>query len=832
MDAHYTPASVENEAQTFWDKHQSFKVSEDLSKEKFYCLAMFPYPSGQLHMGHVRNYTLADVIARYQRMQGKNVLQPTGYDAFGLPAENAARKHQLAPAAWTYDNIDAMRRQQKQLGFAYDEQRELITCKPEYYRWEQWLFLQLYSQGLVYRKNAVVNWDPIDQTVLANEQVVNGKGWRSGAPVEQREIPQWFFKITNYADELLDDLDKLNAWPEQIKTMQKNWIGRSEGMSIQFEVQNEAPLTVFTTRPDTLLGATYLAISPQHPLALQAATKVPEIATFIEQCRHVQTAEASLATLDKQGIATPLQAIHPLSGDLLPIWIANFVVMDYGTGAVMSVPAHDERDYEFAKKYQLPIKQVVIPDDESQCDVNQAAITARGRLINSGTFNGMDFDTAFDAIAKTLQTQGQGQRQTQYRLRDWGVSRQRYWGTPIPIIYCDDCGAMPVPETDLPVVLPENIEFQQSGHLLRSLDDFYQTQCPKCAKPAVRETDTFDTFVESSWYYARFACYNQHNKILDDRAKYWTPVDCYIGGIEHAVMHLLYARFFHKVLRDLNFVNSDEPFERLLPQGMVLKDGSKMSKSVGNIVDPTAMIDRFGADTVRLFIIFAAPPEQSLEWSDSGMEGAHRFLKRLWQLAYRTQTIIQQYNGRSETHRETSIDWQQCSSTHQQARFELHSLLRQARYDYERSQFNTVVSAGMKLLNLITKIADSEPDFSEPAQQHLLYHGMSILLRLLAPIVPHITHVLWRELAFSQDLINCKLPKVASDALEIDETTLVVQINGKKRGEITVPNQADEAMVLQHITQDVVLQRFIANKHIKKCILISGKLVNLVMDKT
>ncbi|HCA36332.1 MAG TPA: leucine--tRNA ligase, partial [Gammaproteobacteria bacterium] len=632
----YNPQRVEAEAQSYWETHESFSVTEDPDKEKFYCLSMFPYPSGHLHMGHVRNYSIGDAISRFQRMQGKNVLQPIGWDAFGLPAENAAMKNKVPPAKWTYSNINYMRDQLQKLGYAYDWSREVATCHRDYYRWEQWFFTRLFEKGLVYKKEAEVNWDPVDQTVLANEQVIDGRGWRSGALVEIRSIPQWFIRITAMAQELLDDLDKLDGWPEKVKTMQSNWIGRSEGVNLDFTVAGEADstlqrLSVYTTRPDTLMGVTYVAVAPQHPLALKAAEANAELATFITNQNQIKVAEAEMATIEKLGMDTGLKAIHPISGAHVPIYAANFVLMNYGSGAVMAVPGHDQRDWEFARKYGLEIKQVVEPESEQDhCDLEQEAFVTKGRLINSGEFDGLDFAAAFQAIAVYLEDRDLGERTVNFRLRDWGVSRQRYWGAPIPMINCKTCGSVPVPEKDLPVLLPEDIEIDESGSPLGKLAEFYQVDCPRCGASAKRETDTFDTFMESSWYYARFTCRDQGDAMLDARADYWLPVDQYIGGIEHAILHLLYARFYHKLMRDEGLVNSDEPFAKLLTQGMVLKDGAKMSKSKGNTVDPMSLIERYGADTVRMFTMFASAPDQSLDWSDSGVEGSYRFLKRLW----------------------------------------------------------------------------------------------------------------------------------------------------------------------------------------------------------
>lgn len=824
MTKPYQPQDIELTAQKYWEEQQTFSVSEDLSKEKFFCLSMMPYPSGYLHMGHVRNYTLGDVIARYQRMQGKNVLQPIAWDAFGLPAENAAMKHNVAPAAWTYQNIDYMRNQLKRLGFGYDWKRELTTCQPEYYRWEQWLFVKLYQKGLVYKKNAVVNWDPVDQTVLANEQVIDGRGWRSGALIERREIPQWFLKITDYAEELLKDLDKLTGWPEQVKTMQRNWIGRSEGLAIQFTVAGvDQPLEIYTTRPDTLMGCSYAAIAPTHPLALQAAKTNDALKGFIEECRHLELAEAAVATAEKKGVDTGLKAIHPLTGEELPIWSANFVLMGYGTGAVMCVPAHDQRDYEFALKYSLPLKIVIEPADGTAWDFTQGAYTEKGSLVNSGSFTGLSFEQAFNAIAEQLAAQNQGQRQTHYRLRDWGVSRQRYWGTPIPMINCTHCGTVPVPEKDLPVVLPENIVISEaSGSPLKRVPEFYETTCPSCQQPALRETDTFDTFVESSWYYARFACRNQEQAMLDDRANYWTPVDQYVGGIEHAILHLLYARFFHKLLRDQGLLNSDEPFLRLFTQGMVLKDGAKMSKSKGNTVDPQTLIEQYGADTVRLFTLFAAPPEQSLEWSDSGVEGAYRYLKRLWTLVQTWMPALQALNSQKSL----AIEWAQLTPAQQQQRRQIHEILKQANFDYERQQYNTVVSGCMKLLNALDTISADAPQFMDVETVH---EGLSILLRLLAPMVPHITHYLWQEAGYTGQILNASWPKPATDALKLDQIQLVVQINGKLRSNITVAADADQAAIEQIALADPQVRKFIDGQALKKVIVVPKRLVNIVV---
>ncbi len=830
MEQEYNANAIETAAQSHWDEQKFFKVTEDLSKEKFFCLCMFPYPSGQLHMGHVRNYTIGDVLARQQRMLGKNVLQPMGWDAFGLPAENAALKHKVAPAAWTKQNIAHMRTQFKRLGFAYDWQREIATCDPEYYRWEQWMFVRLFEKGLVYRKNSVVNWDPVDNTVLANEQVVDGRGWRSGALVERREIPQWFLKITDYADELLADLDKLEEWPDQVKTMQRNWIGRSEGTGIHFNVvDHEHGLDVFTTRPDTLYGCTYLAVAPQHPLALEASQNNPQMQAFIEECSNIKVAEAELATIEKRGMDTGLKAIHPLSGTEVPIWIANFVVMDYGSGAVMSVPAHDQRDFEFAQKYGLTIQQVIQPADDVAWDFNAQAYTDYGILINSARFDGLESADASQKITEALITNSHGERQVNYRLRDWGVSRQRYWGAPIPIIYCEHCGDVPVPEDQLPVLLPEEVNLDKPGSPLADMAEFYQVPCPKCGRPAHRETDTFDTFMESSWYYARYASFNQDKAMLDDRAKYWTPVDQYVGGVEHAVMHLLYARFYHKLLRDEGLLNSDEPFKRLLTQGMVLKDGAKMSKSKGNTVDPQLLIEKYGADTVRLFMMFAAPPEQSLEWSDSGVAGANRFLRRLWHFS-QTHAYLNDYNNRLPSNRNSHSDFADISEALRQQRREIHLILKQANYDYQRMQYNTVVSGCMKLLNILEKIpTDNSADAGFTDGQHVIHEGIRFLLSLLAPITPHLTHHLWQHLGYGDDLLNSPWPKPQNDAMKVDALTIMVQINGKVRGKIAVAVDAEQDNVYQQAIQDEKIKSYVDGKDCKKVIYVPGRLINIVV---
>lgn len=816
MQNEYRPDQVESAAQQYWQENNSFHVVEDTSKEKFYCLSMFPYPSGQLHMGHVRNYTIGDVIARYQRMQGKNVLQPMGWDAFGLPAENAAIKNKVAPAAWTYQNIDYMRGQLQRLGLGYDWQRELATCTPQYYRWEQWLFTRLFEKGLVYKKTAAVNWCPHDQTVLANEQVIDGCCWRCDTKVERREIPQWFMKITDYADQLLADLDQLDGWPEQVKTMQANWIGRSEGVQIQFDmVGSKETLEVYTTRPDTLMGVSYLAVAAEHPLALRAANDNPILQTFIDECRKMETSEAAMETAEKKGVDTGLLAIHPVTGEQVPVWAANFVLMGYGTGAVMSVPAHDQRDFEFAQKYQLPIKQVIKPVNQQDIDLTKAAFTDKGELINSKQFDGLKEQEAFDAIADFLVSQNKGERQVNYRLRDWGVSRQRYWGTPIPIINCDDCGAVAVPEQDLPVVLPEDVIVDGSGSPIKSMPEFYECSCPKCGKPAQRETDTFDTFFESSWYFARFACPDNSEAMLDERADYWLPVDQYIGGIEHAVLHLLYARFFHKLMRDEGLISGDEPFKNLLTQGMVLKDGAKMSKSKGNTVDPQALIDQYGADTSRLFMMFAAPPEMSLEWSDQGVDGANRFLRRLWRAVteHAEQGVVK------------AGDLSDLSESLQALRRQAHQTLAKVSDDIgRRHTFNTAIAAVMELMNSLTKLNDD----SEKAHV-VMQEALELVVLMLSPITPHICHHLWQTLGHNEAIVNVSWPTIDETALKQDKIELMVQVNGKLRAKISVEADAEQKDVEAQAFADENVQRFTDGKEVRKVILVPGRLLNIVV---
>ncbi len=821
MQEHYQHADIEIETQRYWVERQAFKAMEDPAREKYYCLAMFPYPSGRLHMGHVRNYTIGDVMARYQRMRGKNVLQPMGWDAFGLPAENAAMQNNVPPAKWTYENIDYMRNQLKKLGFAYDWSREIATCKPDYYRWEQWLFTRLFEKGLVYKKTAPVNWCPNDLTVLANEQVIEGRCWRCDTLVEMKEIPQWFMKITAYADELLAELDTLTSWPEQVRTMQRNWIGRSEGVELEFTVSdNNEKLTVFTTRPDTLMGVTYVAVATEHPLALRAAQTNPALAAFMEECRHIQAAEAVLETMEKRGMPTGLTARHPITGETVPVWVANFVLMSYGTGAVMAVPAHDERDHEFARKYGLDIKQVISPADDAAVDIGKAAFVEKGVLMCSGAFDGMTSQQAFTAIADTLVRQCKGRVRVNYRLRDWGVSRQRYWGAPIPIINCVTCGAVPVPDKDLPVVLPENVSFESVGSPIKRMPEFYNTLCPCCGGAAERETDTFDTFMESSWYYARFSCNDNTHAMLDERANYWLPVDQYIGGIEHAILHLLYARFFHKLMRDVGLVKSSEPFTHLLTQGMVLKDGSKMSKSKGNTVDPQALVEQYGADTVRLFVMFAAPPEQSLEWSDTGVEGASRFLKRLWK---RVADHMRGGNIAAIPHHPELI--QTLSDSQRALRCQVHEAIAKISDDVgRRNTFNTAIAACMELVNGLYRFEDNTVQGRAVMQE-----ALEAVVLMLSPIVPHITHVLWQELGHSEAVINAGWPRVDAAALIKESVELIVQVNGKLRGRVMVPVSADHAQAEIAALADENVQRFVTGKQIRKIVVVPGKLVNIVV---
>lgn len=868
MHEHYQPREIEAAAQSYWDEHKSFEVSEQPGKDTYYCLSMFPYPSGKLHMGHVRNYTIGDVIARYQRMQGKNVLQPMGWDAFGMPAENAAMKNNVAPAKWTYENIAYMKAQLKSLGLAIDWSREVTTCKPDYYRWEQWLFTRLFEKGVIYRKNGTVNWDPADQTVLANEQVIDGRGWRSGALIEKREIPMYYFKITDYADELLESLDELPGWPEQVKTMQRNWIGKSRGMEVQFpydeaSIGQSGTLKVFTTRPDTLMGATYVAVAAEHPLATLAAQGNPALQAFIDECKSGSVAEADIATQEKKGVATSLLVRHPLTGEKLPVWVANYVLMHYGDGAVMAVPAHDERDFEFASKYQLPIKTVVRTSAGDEVGSEwQAAYGEHGQLINSGEFDGLDFAGAFDAIEAALIRKELGKSRTQFRLRDWGISRQRYWGCPIPIIHCPSCGDVPVPEDQLPVTLPENVVPDGAGSPLARMPEFYECTCPKCGTAAKRETDTMDTFVESSWYFARYASPNYEGGLVDPKAaNHWLPVDQYIGGIEHAILHLLYARFFHKLMRDEGLVSSNEPFKNLLTQGMVVAetyyrvaanggkdwfnpadveverdakakiigarlktDGlpveiggtEKMSKSKNNGVDPQAMIDAYGADTCRLFMMFASPPDMSLEWSDSGVEGASRFLRRVWRLA---QAHVAQGLP-------AKADFSALDDAQKAVRRATHSAIRQASIDVgQHHKFNTAIAQVMTLMNVLEKASQATE-----LDRALIQEGLEAVTLILAPITPHISHGLWQSLGHQGAAIDAGWPGVDESALVQDSIQLVIQVNGKLRGQIDMPAGASREEVEAAARSNENVLRFTEGLSIRKVIVVPGKLVNIVAN--
>jgi len=868
MHEQYTPRDIEAAAQNFWDEQQSFAVTEQPGKDTYYCLSMFPYPSGKLHMGHVRNYTIGDVIARYQRMLGKNVLQPMGWDAFGMPAENAAMKNNVAPAKWTYENIEYMKTQLKSLGLAIDWAREVTTCKPDYYRWEQWLFTRLFEKGIIYRKNGTVNWDPADQTVLANEQVIDGRGWRSGALIEKREIPMYYFRITDYADELLESLDELPGWPEQVKTMQRNWIGKSRGMEVQFpydqaSIGHAGTLKVFTTRPDTLMGATYVAVAAEHPLATQAAQGNPALQAFIEECKAGSVAEADMATQEKKGMATSLLVEHPLTGEKLPVWVANYVLMHYGDGAVMAVPAHDERDFEFAHKYNLPVKAVVRTSAGDEVGNEwQDAYGEHGQLINSAEFDGLDFAGAFDAIEAALIRKDLGKSRTQFRLRDWGISRQRYWGCPIPIIHCPSCGDVPVPEDQLPVTLPENVVPDGAGSPLARMPEFYECSCPKCGAAAKRETDTMDTFVESSWYFARYASPNYEGGMVDPKAaNHWLPVDQYIGGIEHAILHLLYARFFHKLMRDEGLVTSNEPFKNLLTQGMVVAetyyrvasnggkdwfnpadveierdakakiigarlktDGlpveiggtEKMSKSKNNGVDPQSMIDQYGADTCRLFMMFASPPDASLEWSDSGVEGASRFLRRVWRLAQAH--VAQGLPGK--------LDVAALDDAQKVIRRAIHAAIKQASTDVGQfHKFNTAIAQVMTVMNVLEKAPQATAQ-----DRALLHEGLEAVTLLLAPITPHISHELWKQLGHDQAVIDAGWPEVDEAALVQDTVTLVVQVNGKLRGQVEMPAAASREEIEAAARSNENVLRFIDGLAIRKVIVVPGKLVNIVAN--
>jgi leucyl-tRNA synthetase len=853
MQQKYDPRVVEREAQEYWDASGAFRAREAPGKPKYYCLSMFPYPSGKLHMGHVRNYTIGDVLTRYHRMKGRNVLQPMGWDAFGLPAENAAMANGVPPAKWTYDNIAYMKRQLKSLGFAIDWSRELATCQPAYYRWNQWLFLRMLERGLVYKKTGVVNWDPVDQTVLANEQVIDGRGWRTGAVVEKREIPMYYMAITRYAEELLAALDTLPGWPERVKTMQANWIGKSFGVRFAFPYEwdgRSEKLWVFTTRADTIMGVTFAAVAAEHPLAARAARDNRKLAEFVEECKRGSVMEADLATIEKKGMPTGISITHPLTGDAVPVWVGNYVLMAYGEGAVMGVPGHDQRDFEFATQYGLPIRSVIKPRDrDPELPLTQAYLEY-GVCYNSGKYNGLDYAQAVDAIAADLKAKGLGDKQVLWRLRDWGISRQRYWGCPIPIIHCGACGDVPVPDSDLPVVLPEDCVPDGTGNPLAKRPDFVNCTCPKCGKPAKRETDTMDTFVDSSWYYIRFACPDSARAMADERVAYWLPVDQYVGGIEHAILHLLYSRFWTRVMRDLGLVSFDEPFANLLTQGMVLNeiyfrraeggrasyynptevdatvdeagnrravlkaDGAPvefggigtMSKSKNNGVDPQELIDRYGADIARFFMMFTSPPEDTLVWSDAGVEGAARFLRRLWNFAVR----FERGGG-------PAIAAQLITAT----RFEIHSVLKQANYDIGKHQFNTVASAAMKILNALDRLLGVSDEIAK--------EGLSILLRLLAPIAPHIAHHLWRELKFGVDVLAAPWPEHDPAALIEDEIELVVQVNGRKRGDVRVPRDADSKAIETIVLADPAVQKHVSGQAIKKVVVVPGRLVNVVV---
>ena len=859
MQQHYRPDLIEPAVQQYWAENKVFKAIKDTSKEKYYCLSMFPYPSGRLHMGHVRNYTIGDVVSRYQRMNGKNVLQPIGWDAFGLPAEGAAIKNKTAPAKWTYENIEYMKNQLKMLGFGYDWDREIATCRPEYYKWEQWFFTELYKKGLVYKKNSTVNWCPNDVTVLANEQVHDGCCWRCDTPVEQKEIPQWFIKITDYAEQLLGGLDQLPQWPDMVKTMQRNWIGRSEGVEITFDVADTAEkVAVYTTRPDTFYGVSYLGIAAAHPLADLAAEKNPQLAEFIREAKNAKVAEADLATMEKKGMATGLFAIHPLTGEKLPIWVANFVLMHYGTGAVMAVPAHDQRDFEFAQKYDLPIKQVIAPLADEEIDLTKQAFVEHGKLVNSAEFDGLDFDGAFNGIADKLEKLGVGKRQVNYRLRDWGVSRQRYWGAPIPMLTLPNGETVPAPIEDLPIILPEDVVMDGVKSPIKADPNWAKTTFN--GEPALKETDTFDTFMESSWYYARYTSPSYAEGMLDkDEANYWLPVDQYIGGIEHATMHLLYFRFFHKLLRDAGFVTSDEPAQKLLCQGMVLADAfyytsptneriwvsptqvtlerdekgriikatdpegrelvhtgmTKMSKSKNNGIDPQEMVEKYGADTVRLFMMFASPAEMTLEWQESGVEGAKRFLGRVWNLVY-------EY---SQNPAKTALDVTALSADQKSLRRDVHKTIAKVSDDIGRRQtFNTAIAAVMELMNKLTRAPlDSEQDRAVMAE------ALSAVVRMLYPITPHICFELWKALGNESNIDHAEWVKADKAAMVEDEKLIVVQVNGKVRGKVTVAADADEETVKTVAFADENVKKFTDNTQIVKVIYVPGKLLNVVV---
>jgi len=816
-DRPYNPKKIEAEAQAFWKENRVFEVQEDSSLEKFYCLCMFPYPSGRLHMGHVRNYTIGDVISRYQRMLGKNVLQPMGWDAFGLPAEGAAIKNNMAPAQWTRDNIEYMKHQFNLLGFGYDWNRELTTCDPSYYRWEQWMFSRLYAKGLAYRDKAIVNWDPEENTVLANEQVIDGRGWRSGASIERREMPQWFLRITDYCEELLSDLDDLD-WPEPVKIMQRNWIGRSEGVEIVFEVVDSSQqLTVYTTRPDTLFGATYMALAPEHPLIQPLAEKNKEVQAFLDKIKFQAVSEEALEKMEKIGIPLGLEAINPINGNKIPIWAANFILMSYGTGATMSVPAHDQRDYDFAKKYKLPIQPVIVPNKPGlEHDFNASAFTQPGTLINSNKFNGMDSEEAIEAIRSELEQKEKGKKVINYRMRDWLISRQRYWGAPIPMLTDENGDIFPERDENLPVELPENVSFSGVQSPIKSMKEFIESVDPISNEIYQRETDTFDTFMESSWYYARFCCPDNHEKMLDERANYWLPVDLYIGGIEHAILHLLYARFYHKLLRDEGLVEVGEPFKRLLTQGMVLNGGSKMSKSMGNTVDPEEMINNYGADTVRLFMMFAAPPEQSLEWSDKAVNGAYRFLRKFWTM------VLNRIDDISNVDDIDPDDF--FNDAQKELRKETHKTIAKVSDDIgRRYTFNTAIAAIMSLSNRVSRYQiDTDLD------RKVVREALESMVLLLSPIVPHICNHLWTELGHQTAVVNELWPTFNED-LTVDATLeIVIQINGKLRARLHVDANIDEETLKELAFNEPKIAKLIAEQTIKKTIVVPGKLINIV----
>ncbi len=832
MQAQYPFKEIEQKTQASWETSQAFKADERSDKPKYYCLSMFPYPSGRLHMGHVRNYTIGDVLSRYHRMQGYNVMQPMGWDAFGLPAENAAIKNKTAPAAWTDSNIDHMKGQLKQLGLAVDWDREIATCKPDYYRWEQWLFTELYKKGLIYKKTATVNWDPVDNTVLANEQVIDGRGWRSGALIEKRDIPQYFMKITDYAEELLNDLDQLDGWPEQVKTMQRNWIGKSFGCDVEFPVVGqETTLKVYTTRPDTLMGATYVAVAAEHVLATQAAENNPALADFIAECKAGSVAEADLATAEKKGMDTGLFVAHPLTGEQLPVWVANYVLASYGEGAVMAVPAHDERDFAFANQYKLPIKQVfskVGQHEEDAFDANQwqdwyASKEKEVAVTLTGAYQGMGHKQAFDAIAKDLEDKNLGKKTTQYRLRDWGVSRQRYWGCPIPIINCDSCGAVPVPADQLPVVLPEDVVMDGVGSPIKKDPAFYETTCPTCSGKATRETDTLDTFFESSWYFARYASPDCDTAMVDERANYWLPVDQYIGGIEHAILHLLYARFFNKLMRDAGLIENDEPFTNLLTQGMVLKDGAKMSKSKGNTVDPQALIDEYGADTARLFMMFAAPPEQSLEWSDTGVEGANRFLRRIWKATYEhvEAGVVKAFSAED--------DVSKLPADLKTLRFQTHTAVAKVTDDISRRHsFNTAIAAVMELMNVLTKTQCKE-EAQQALYQAVKQECLQSIALVMSPIVPHICEAIWEALCPGASIRDAAWPEADQQALVQDEIEYIIQVNGKLRAKMQVSKSETKENLEKLAQEQPGILKYLENATVRKIIVVPNKLVNIVV---